>query len=166
MLVKTRGAAALLVVAAGGVIAGCDRSDSNDETRQVDVLVLAIRDVVSGASGDQTDAALPVVYVVGSGEHEIDAAVQADVAAELHDEIDVRFADERDEVVESDEPDRPVPDSGVLLLVDDIPEDGDEIDVPVEIYRSEVDGSAVVYTFAERTSSWIVTATSLVATAS
>jgi len=162
MTVRTRGAAALLVVAAGGVIVACDRSDGDVGSRQVDILVLAIRDVVTTSTAAASEG-LPVVYVVGSGEHEFAAAVQADVAAELQDEIEVRFADERDEAVQTDTPDQPVADSGVLLLVDDIPEDGDEIDVPVEIYRSEVDDSAVVYTFAERTSSWVVTATSLVA---
>ena len=158
MTVRTTGAAALLVVIAGGV-AGCDRDDVAAGSRQVDVLVLAIRDVVSGEGVSDPDDALPVVYVVGSGEHTVAATVQSDVAAELHDEIDVRFADDRDEAIE---PDQRVTDSGVLLVVAEIPEDGGPIDVPIEIYRSERDDSTVVFTFAEGASSWVVTATSLV----
>jgi len=161
MTVRTTGAAALLVVIAGGV-AGCDRDDVDAGSRQVDVLVLAIRDVVSGEGVSDPDDALPVVYVVGSGEHTVAATVQSDVAAELHDEIDVRFADDRDEAIETDQPDQPVTDSGVLLVVEEIPEDGGPIDVPIEIYWSERDDSTVVFTFAEGTSSWVVTATSLV----
>lgn len=162
MRVRTTGAAALLVVIAGGMTASCDRDDVDAGSRQVAVLVLAIRDVVSGQRVGDSGDALPVVYVVGNGEHTVAATVQSDVAAELHDEIDVRFADDRDEAIETDQPDRPVPDSGVLLVVDEIPEDGDPIDVAIEIYRSERDESTVVFTFAEGTSSWAVTATSLV----
>ena len=100
MRVRTTGAAALLVVMAGGMTASCDRDNVDAGSREVAVLVLAIRDVVSGQRVGDSDDALPVVYVVGNGEHTVAATVQSDVAAELHDEIDVRFADDRDEAIE------------------------------------------------------------------
>lgn len=156
------GAGAFLVVAIATVVVACDQNDDAAGSRQVDVLVVAIRDVVGDQPAANSGETLPVVYVVGVGEHEVAATVQSDVAAELHDEVDVRFADERDEAIESEEVDQPVPDSGVLLMVGDIPEDGNSIDVSIEIYRSERDGSTVVFSFAERASTWVVTATSQV----
>lgn len=162
MRVGTIGARVLLVVVAGSAVVGCDRNNDDAGSREADVLVGAIRSVVSSQSAIDVADVLPVVYVVGTAEHGVAAGVQADVVAELRDEIDVRFADERDEAVKSDEVDEPVPDSGVLLVVDEIPEEGDPVDVSIEIYRSERDDSMVVFTFAERTSGWIVTATSLV----
>ncbi len=156
--------AALLAVIAGGIGAACDGNDSDTGSRQVAVLVVAIRDVV-GLPIAAVDEALPVVYVVGFGEHDVPATVQSDVAAELHDEVDVRFADDRDEAIETGEADQPVPDSGVLLVVGDIPDRGSPIDVPIEVYRSQRDGSVMMFTLSEGPSSWVVTATSLVTAA-
>lgn len=157
--------ATFLAVVVGGAAAACDRNGDDTGSRQVDVLVVAIRDVVGAHPAANPGEALSVVYVVGFGEHDVPATVQSDVAAELHDEVDVRFADERDEAINTEEVDQPVPDSGVLLVVGDIPEDGSPIDVSIEVYRSQRDASTMVFTMAERTSSWVVTATSLVTAA-
>lgn len=160
MRARTFGSGAILVLAAGAAFTACSRDGDEEGSRRVDVLVVSIRDVVGGPPTADSREALPVVYVVGAGEHEVAATVQSDVADELQDEVDVRFADERDEAIETGEPDQPVRDSGVLLMVGDVPEDGNRIDVPIEIYRSELDTAMVVFTVVERTSSWVVTATS------
>ena len=64
------------------------------------------------------------MYVVPLGESDIDATVQADVASELHDVADVRFADERSEALDEDEPGMPVRDDGVLVAIGDVAERG------------------------------------------
>jgi hypothetical protein len=162
MAVGVIGARVLLVVLVGGAVVSCNRDDDDGAARAIDVLIGAIRDVVSSHFTTGVEDAAPVVYVVGTADGGVPAAVQADVAEALHDEIDVRFADERDEPIESDEVDAPVADSGVLLIVDQIPTEGDAIDVPIEVYRSERDNFTVIFMFEERASSWVVTATSVV----
>jgi hypothetical protein len=156
------GAQLLLVATAGAVLFSCDRNGDDAGSRRVDVLVAAIRDVVGDQSDVNAGEALPVVFVVKVGEQGVAATVQADVAAELHDEVDVRFADERDEAIETEAVGQPVHDSGVLLVVGDIPEEGSTIDVPIEIYRSEDEASSIVFTLVGGASSWAVTATSQV----
>ena len=48
--------------------------------------------------------------------------------AELRDEVDVQFADERDEAVDEDVEDAPVLDDGVLVAVGELPPDTDPVD--------------------------------------
>lgn len=159
MRARTFGSGAILMLL---VSTACSRDGSDEGSRKVDVLVVSIRDVVGAPPAADSREALPVVYVVGVGEHEVAATVQSDVADQLQDEVDVRFADGRDEAIETGETDQPVRDSGVLLMVGDVPEEGNPVDVPIEIYRSELDTSTVVFTVAERASTWVVTATSQV----
>ena len=154
---------AVVLVAAG--VAGCDGSKREEMSRDAQVYVVTIRDVVAEEPPPADPDVLPVVYVIGVGEEDIAADIQADVAAELKDEVDVRFADARAEAVLADDDEVPVRDHGLLLAVGALaPEsDADAVDVEVEVYRSEADWSRVVLTVGRRSSSqWTVTSTSVV----
>ena len=85
---------------------------------------------------------LPVVYVVGVGETTIAADVQAEVAVELDDDADVRFADERAEAVLEDRTTcRCATTACWSPSASCRPDDVDPVDVDVEVYRSEADWS-------------------------
>ena len=141
--------------------AGCGGSGGEELSRDAQVYVAAIRDVLTEEPPPEDPDMLPVVYVVGVGEERIPADVQADVAAELHDDADVRFADERSEAVLKDEADAPVRDDGLLLAVGALAPEGDPVVLEVEVYRSDVDWSNLVLTIEGGTSQWTVTSTSV-----
>lgn len=151
-----------VVLAATGV-AGCDGSMGEELSRDAQVYVATIRDVVANQPASADPDVLPVVYVIGVGEQEIAADVQAEVAAELKDDIDVRFADERAEAVLEDEEDAPVRNEGLLIAMGALPPDGDAdaVDVGIEVYRSDVDWSKRVLTVGRGSAQWTVTSTSL-----
>jgi hypothetical protein len=150
------------VAVASAVGAGCGGSGGEELSRDAQVYVAAIRDVLAEEPAPDDPDVLPVVYVVGVGEERIAADVQAEVAAELHDDADVRFADERSEAVMKDEADEPVRDDGVLLAVGALAAEGDPVELEVEVYRSDVDSSNVVLTIEGGASQWTVTSTSVV----
>ncbi len=151
--------AAVTVVALGG----CGASSDAEDFQPADVYVATIERVLADETpGNGTDG-LPVVYVVPLGEHEIDATVQAEVASELHDVADVRFADERSEALDEDEPGQPVRDEGLLVAIGEVVEQRGPVEVEVEVYRSEGDSSSRVFTVSRRGSRWTVTSTSVVA---
>ena len=153
---------AAVLVATG--VTGCDGSAREQMSRDAQVYVVTIRDVVAEQPPAADPDVLPVVYVIAVGEEDIAADIQADVYAELKDEVDVRFADERAEAVLEDEEEVPVRDHGVLLAVGALaPEsDDDAVDVEVEVYRSKVDWSDLVLTIGRHSAQWTVTSTSLV----
>jgi hypothetical protein len=155
--------ASLVLLAVAMSSCGDDDADANG-VHAADVLSAAIRDVVAGHTvpADSEDHR-PVVFVVGVGEDGIDAAVQAEVATELRDDIDVRFADAREEPIDSGLEDEPVRDDGVLLLVSDVPESGNPVEMSVEIYRSLSEWTRAIFTITVAAEHWSVTATSLVA---
>jgi len=156
---------AVVLVAAG--LAGCDGSARDEMSRDAQVYVVTIRNVVAEEPPSADPDVLPVVYVISVGEEDIAADIQADVAAELKDEVDVRFADARAEAVLADDDEVPVRDHGVLVAIGALAPESDEdaVDVEVEIYRSEADWSRVVVTVGRRSSSqWTVTSTSVVPT--
>ena len=157
---RTLASLVLLAITVSGC--GDDDADANG-VHAADVLTAAIRDVVDGqpASADAEEHK-PVVFVVGIGEDGIKAAVQAEVATELRDDIDVRFADAREEPIDGGVEGEPVLDGGVLLLISDVPESGDPIELSVEIYRSLSDWTKAIFTFSSADETWSVTATSLV----
>jgi hypothetical protein len=142
--------------------AGCGGPSDAEESRPVEVYVATIQRVLADESPTAGTDELPVVYVVPLGDSDIDAAVQAEVASELRDVADVRFADERSEALDEDEPGMPVRDSGVLIAVGDVAEEGQQVDVEVEVYRSDDDWSTRVFTFSRRSSQWTVTSTSVI----
>ena len=163
---RSRVAGFVLAVTLGsGVVAGCDGSNGAAVSRDAQVYVATIRDVLAEQPPPTDPDVLPVVYVVGVGEKAIPADVQAEVAVELDDDADIRFADQRSEAVLEDEEDVPVRDEGVLVAVGELLPDVDPVDVTVEVYRSEADWSKVVLTIARGSSQWTVTSSSVVPTA-
>jgi hypothetical protein len=151
----------VVVVLATAGAAGCAGSGEDEESRAAQVYVAAIRDVISDQPPPPDPDDPPVVYVVALGEHEIGADVQAEVASELHDDADVRFADERSEAVLEDEDGVPVRDHGVLVGVSEVPGEGDPVAVEVEVYRSDADRSMRVLTVERTSSQWTVTSSSV-----
>lgn len=150
--------AAVAVVGAG---AGCDSTDAGDVSRDGHILIATIRVVLDEQPPPAETDELPVVFVVGVGEEDISADVQAEVLRELDDDAVVRFADERDEAVDEDEAHLPVRDAGVLLVVGELTDDGAAVELVVEVYRSDQDWSRRVLTIASGPSQWTVTSSSV-----
>lgn len=147
--------------------AGCDSGGEALPSRTAQVYLAAIRHAVEASPPTTEPGALPVVYVVGVGEAAIAAGVQAEVAALLRDENDVRFADERAQAILADEQRAPVRDQGTLVAVGEVPPDSEPvtaIDVEVEVYRTDADRSKAVLTVEERADRWSITSSSLLTT--
>jgi hypothetical protein len=160
--VRARVAGAVLVAGVGAVLGGaCGGPTGEVESRAAQVYVATIRDVVADLPAAEDPEAVPVVYVVGVGERAIPADVQAEVAAELDGDVDIRFADQRTEAVLEGEEKTPVRDEGVLLGIGELADDANPVELPVEIYWSEDDWSKVIFTLARRSSQWTVTSSSV-----
>jgi len=144
------------------ILAACGDSSEPELSREAQIFVATIQEVLAEQNPAAGTDELPVVYVEPLGDEDIGATVQADTARELRETADVRFADERSEALDEDEPGMPVRDDGILVAIGDIPEEGDPVDVEVETYRSEDDRSTAVFSFALRSSAWTVTSTSVV----
>ncbi len=151
--------AGVVVVVATG--ASCDGPADEEMSREAQIYLAAVGEVIAEQVPPTSDDELPVVYVVPVGESDIDATVQAEVAGELREQADVRFADDRSEAVLEDEEGMPVRDDGTLLAIGEVPAEGEPVDVEVEVYRSAEDSSKMVFTFAPRSSQWAVTSTSV-----
>ena len=163
---RSRVAGLVLVVALSGVAAaGCDGSGDDGTSRDAQMYGATIRHVLAEQPPPSDPGVLPVVYVVGVGETKIAADVQAEVAVELHDDAELRFADKRDEAILEEQEHAPVRDGGVLLAVDELPAESATMLLHVEIYRSDQDSSMVVLTFARRSSQWAVTSSSVLSEA-
>jgi hypothetical protein len=147
----------------GVMVGGSCRGSSDDEMSRSAQIYLAVIEAVLAHEPAAPRDELPVVYVVPVGESHIPAAVQADLADVLHEEADLRFADQRSEAVLVDEERMPVRDSGVLIAIGEVPESGEPVDVDVEVYRSVDDSSTSAFTFARRSSQWTVTSSSVLA---
>lgn len=144
------------------VAASCDSPVDSEMSREAQIYLALVDEVVDeDVPPASIEDDLPVIYVVPAGDSEIDATVQAEVAAELRDQADVRFADERSEAVLEDEDGMPVRDDGTLVAIGEVPAEGDPIDVELEVYRSAADSSRVMATLAPRSSQWAVTSTSV-----
>jgi hypothetical protein len=150
------------VVLAALAIVGCGGSTKDEISRDAQVYVATIRDVLAEQPPAEPPDVLPVVYVVGVGEERIPAGVQAEVAAALDEDAEIRFADKREEALQSDKEHVPVRDDGLLVAVGEVAPDVDPVVVHVEIYRSEADWSRVVLTIGKQSSQWTVTAESVV----
>ncbi len=138
-------------------VAACSESDPVEEgtARDAAVVEQIVRELAD-ESAEPED--LPVVYVVGA-DGTISIEVQAGVAAALVEEIDVRFADERIEAIDESVDERPVRGDGVLLVVQDIPVEGEAIDVPVDRYVTFDDGQRMVVSLEFVDPDWVVTST-------
>ena len=150
--------AAVAVVGAG---MACDSSRTGEVSRDGQVIIATIRDVLSEQPPPADPDDLPVVFVVGVGEQAIAADVQAEVLRELDEDAHVRFADERDEAVDEGEAHVPVIDAGVLLVLGEVADSGATVEVVVEVYRSDQDWSRRVLTIASGPSQWTVTSASV-----
>ena len=151
------------VVLVALAVAGCDGTKKDESSRDAQVYVATIRDVLAAEPPRDPAAPLPVVFVVGVGEEKIAAGVQADVTKALDEDAEIRFADKREEALLEDQEDVPVRDNGVLVAVGAVPPDVDPVAVHVEIYRSELDSSKVVLTIGTQSSQWTVTSESVLA---
>jgi hypothetical protein len=159
---RSRVAGVLLAAALGAIVgAGCDGSREEGVSRDAQVYVATIRDILAEQPPPAEPEVLPVVYVVGVGETKIPADIQAQVAVELDDDADIRFADQRSEAMLADEEHAPVRGGGVLLALGELAPDADPVNLDVEVYRSEEDWSKVVLTVERESSQWTVTSTSV-----
>jgi hypothetical protein len=149
-----------VALAALAFTSACSDNGSPDGAgRDAVVIEQVIRVVLDDLSHDPD--VIPVVYVVGA-EAAIPIDVQAPVAAALLDEVDVRFADERAEALDDSIEDAPVRDGGVLLVVGKVPQEGRQVDVVAERYRTSADVENIVVSLRWRDPSWSVTSTSVV----
>jgi hypothetical protein len=99
------------------------------------------------------DGPRPVVYVVSEDGSSIAATVQAEVARTTVDDIDVRFADKRDEALELDVENEPVKDGGRLLLLGPMPAKGSTtVGLAVDLYRTNHDIEPLVFSLRATTS--------------
>lgn len=134
---------------------GCTEADPVEEGSARDAAV--VEQVVRELAGRPPEPdALPVVFVMGV-DGTIGIEVQAAVAAGLVDEVDVRFADERSEAIDEGDEARPVRDDGVLLVVHDVPVEGQEIEVQVDRYEAFEDGRRMVVSLQFVEPEWVVT---------
>jgi hypothetical protein len=152
------------VLVAPLVLAGCPGGDDDDPTGgQAAVYTLLVLEALRDLPPTTDPDALPVVYVVSVGEDPIAAKVQADVAGDLRDDADIKFADHRDEAVMADDEGAPVRDGGLLVAVSGMPDDPrGPFDVDVELYRSDDDRVERVMTIDAASAGWTVTSTSVV----
>lgn len=155
---RTRGVwprGVLTVVAVLAVSAACSESDPVEQGTGRDAAV--IEQVVRELAPEPVEPdVLPVVYVVGV-DGTIGIEVQASVAAALVDEIDIRFADERAEAIDETVDERPVRDDGVLLVVQDVPVEGEEIEVQVNRYVAFEEEERMVVSLEYDDPEWDVT---------
>jgi hypothetical protein len=83
-----------------------------------------------------------IVYVAPDSGKAISSVAQANVVedmADLKDVVTVRFADVRDDALDTDAENQPVKDGGVLLLVGEVQQGPPPVDVDVSVYRDAND---------------------------
>ncbi|MCU1395067.1 MAG: hypothetical protein JWM34_3495 [Ilumatobacteraceae bacterium] len=88
-----------------------------------------------------------VVYVAPENGKAINSEAQASVVkdmSQMSDVVTVRFADIRDDALETNVEDMPVKNDGVLLLVGEVRESAPPVEVDVDVYRSAVDTHSFV----------------------
>lgn len=142
----------------------CD-ADEKSQSPIAQVLTAIVRSAADELPPREDPEELPVVYVISGTEQGLPATAQAAVANVLNGEIDVRFADGRAEALDDSEPGAPVRDDGGLVIVGDLrsqfEDDPDEVEVVVELYRSETQFSRRRFTFSGSGDAWSATSSSL-----
>ena len=137
---------------------GCSGSAADGESsRDAAVVEAVIRTLVDGMPTEPD--VKPVVYVVGVDGAAIPIDVQAAVAAALVDELEVRFADDREEAILDDVEEMPVRDDGMLIAIGSVPPEGNEVDVAVERYVDEGDHAEMLFSLRRRNQQWAVQST-------
>ena len=96
--------------------------------------------VATPATSVSGDGGKPlIVYVAPESGTAIDSQAQASVVAEMADmtdQVTVRFADVREDALDTEAPELPVKDAGVLLIVGAVTQGPPPVDVDVDVYRS------------------------------
>lgn len=155
-------AGGLLLLAAS---AGCGSDDTDDTTRQASAWEQVIRAVALDEAPRGEDEPLPVVFALQADGDDVPAEVQVEVVNALIDEADLRFADDRENVVDLEQPGEPVKDDGVLVMMAAPPEgDGNTAgDVTVEVtrYRMTDEESTFAVELTGGAPSWTVAAVDL-----
>jgi hypothetical protein len=98
----------------------------------------SIESTATTATTGTTDSGPLIVYVAPESGKAINSQAQASVVREMSDMSDivtVRFADVRDDALQSGVETLPVKDDGVLLLVGDVPDETPPVDVHVAVYH-------------------------------
>lgn len=129
--------------------------DAPDTPRAGRVYAAVVRAMVPVLEGDEQVSR--DIYVAAVDEAEpIPIGVQAETVEQLDEYSNVRFVDARDEAIATDEPDAPVRNEGVLVVVGSVPERGDEVRIDVERYVDERDDESYRLTVAQVGTRWEV----------
>jgi hypothetical protein len=147
------------------VLLACD-ADEKSQSPIAQVLTAIVRDAADQLPPGDDPEDLPVVYVISGTDASLPSTAQAAVANAVNGEIDVRFADGRDEAVDDSKPGVPVRDQGGLVAVGHLSEEelenGEPVEIDVELYRSEGQFSWRRLTFASSSDgTWSVTTSSV-----
>jgi hypothetical protein len=149
---------------------GCS-SDSTGapSVKPADAYSAAIRWYVASVAAETpttSDEGPIIVYVAPESGKAISSQTQASVVKELYemsDTVTVRFADVRDEVLETDVENLPVKDDAVLLLVGEVHEAAPPLDVGVNVYHNAEDTHSYRMTIIASGDSFAATAVTEVA---
>lgn len=129
------------------VASGCGDDDvaaPDPDDRLIEIYSATIEAVVADAAPmpDEDDEPM-FVYVGSRNEAAIDADVQLGVVVALEDWATIRFIDEQNEAIDSDDPELPVRGEGMLVGLGPVP-DG-EVSVVVYADRYQSASSTIVY---------------------
>jgi hypothetical protein len=144
----------------GAVLVGsaCSESSADGESSRDAAVVEAVIRTLVAEMPVEPDVK-PVVYVVGLDGGGFSIDVQAAVAAALVDDVELRFADDREEAILDDVEQLPVRDDGTLIVIGAVPPEGNEVEVVVERYVDEEDHTEMVFSLRRRTEDWAVQST-------
>jgi hypothetical protein len=149
----------VLLVAIGipAALVGCggDGEDADDEERTALVLEAIVRDYAADLAVEPD--VVPVVFVAEADDVEISIGVQAATVEAVHDDVDVRFVDDRDEAIDDEVDGAPLRVPGVLLGLGPIDSEPAVVEVDVERYVDEVERSDDVVVVAVDATSATVT---------
>ncbi|MDQ3737677.1 MAG: hypothetical protein M3337_00725 [Actinomycetota bacterium] len=155
-------------VAAGAIAAvtatACrDPDESAGVERVVDTYEVTLRSVVRDDPTPSPPASSPggrrpVVYAVGLDGDAIGTGIQADVVKRVVDDIDLRFADDREEAFDEDDA---VHDDGVLIELGPVPDDGDRFEIEVVWYSTTGERRELAMNFRVEDAEVTVTGTSV-----
>ncbi|HRE02994.1 MAG TPA: hypothetical protein PLV68_16970, partial [Ilumatobacteraceae bacterium] len=101
-----------------------------------------------------------VVYVAPTSGSPIPAGSQVAVVgnlADMGDNIELRFADVRDDAIDLDAEGEPVRDDGALLVVGKVPEKRPPVDVSVEVYFNSSTQHDYTLRISRRDGTYVVT---------
>ena len=139
----------ILAVAGLAVVAAACATDDSPTTSvgAADAFTAIVDWQVDQEGPPTTGQALPVIYVTSEDGKTIGATTQAKVAGNTVDAAKVRFADTREDAIDTEVDGEPVHDDGVLLIVDKFDGKGQtSVPIGVTIYRDADDEEHLVLT--------------------